>query len=438
MPIDDLSDEWPLSRELYQRTARSLGGGVSTGLRASMKPHPLFIERGLGSRLYDVDGHELIDYVLGWGPVILGHAHPRLVSAVAAQLPLGQTFGTGHHLEYEVAERVCAAMPGVERVLWSNTGSEAAQIALRLARAATGRRRFLKFGGHYHGWSDAMLIGYRPDADGRLDSPASRGQHPRATEDVTVLPWNDIAAAEKLLRDPGQDLAAVFIEPVLCNSGVLSPADGFLEALRAICDDTGTVLVFDEVITGFRIAYGGAAERFGVRPDLVVLAKAIAAGFPLAAVGGRADLIEQTTAGVVHAGTYNGNPVVLAAAAATIDELARPGTYEQFEALGARLAAGLADACTAHGVPAAVHQAGPVVQLIPGMTSATSFDDYLRGDWAWYDRLTVELLHDGIFTLPGGRWYLSTAHSAADVDQTVTAFEAALKRTPHLGGPERR
>lgn len=425
----DIIDAWPRSAQLWERTKGSLGGGVSTGLRASMKPHPLFFERGEGCRLYDVDGHEYVDYVLGWGPVILGHAHPRLVESVGAQLPRGQTFGAGHVLEYEVAETVCAALPGVDRVLWSNTGSEAAQVALRLARAATGRRRFVKFAGHYHGWADSMLIGYRPGVDGTLHGLASKGQHPRAVEDVTVVPWNDLDAVRAVLTDESNDIAAVFTEPVLCNSGVLSPKPGFLEGLRQVCDETGVLLVFDEVITGFRIAYGGGAERFGVRPDLVVLAKAIAGGLPLAAVGGRADLIDQVTRGVVHAGTYNGNPIVLAAAAATLAELARPGVYDRFEELGARLAAGIRDAFAAHGVPGSAHHVGPVVQCAIGPEGAEKLRDfpaYLAADWDCYDRLTVELLRRGVFTLPGGRWYLSTAHGHGDIDRTVAAFDAAL------------
>ncbi|HLS24598.1 MAG TPA: aminotransferase class III-fold pyridoxal phosphate-dependent enzyme, partial [Beutenbergiaceae bacterium] len=196
-----------------------------------MPPHPLFFERGDGPRLFDVDGHTYLDYVLGWGPVILGHGHPGLTAAVSAQLPHGATYGAGHPLEAQVAETVIDRVPGAERVLWSNTGSEATQIALRLARAFTGRRRFIKFGGHYHGWSDAMLVGYRPDAEGRL-TLGSRGQSAHALDDVTVVSWGDLAAVRELLQDEDGDYAAVFCEPVLCNSGVLEPAEGFLEGLR--------------------------------------------------------------------------------------------------------------------------------------------------------------------------------------------------------------
>jgi glutamate-1-semialdehyde 2,1-aminomutase len=419
-------DAWPGSLSRWERAKASLGGGVSTGLRAQMKPHPLYFESGQGSRLLDVDGNTYIDYVLGWGPVIIGHAHPHLVETVSRQLPLGQTFGANHDLEYEIAERILTAIPGMERVLWSNSGSEANLQALRLVRAATGRSRFLKFAGHYHGWTDPMLQSYRPDATGALDGPATRGQGPRSREDVSVAPWNDIDAVRAILTDPAQDIAAVFAEPVLCNSGVIAPVDGFLAELREICDATGTLLVFDEVITGFRIALGGGTERFGVTPDLVILAKAVAGGFPMAALAGRGDLIDTVTRGVVHAGTYNGNPVVLSAAGATLDVLSEPGTFEGLESRGAALADGLRSAFGSAGREVAVHQVGPVVQVIPGRPHAETFEEFLAGDWALYDELTVALLRRGVFALPGGRWYLSTAHSAEDVEHTVAMMHDAL------------
>ncbi|MGW1682006.1 aspartate aminotransferase family protein [Saccharopolyspora sp. NPDC002376] len=426
---------WPASEQAWQRTKASLGGGVSTGLRASMKPHPLFFQGGAGSRLTDLDGHNYLDYVLGWGPVILGHGHPALTAAVSAQLPLGATYGSGHLLEAEVAEKVLARIPGTERVLWSNTGSEAAQVALRLARGVTGRRRFIKFGGHYHGWSDAMLVAYRPGPDGSLGL-GSKGQNPAVLDDLSIVPWGDAAAAAELLASPEADIAAVFLEPVLCNSGVLEPPTGFLERLRELCDATGAVLIFDEVITGFRIDSGGAVTRYRVTPDLVVLAKAIAGGYPLAAVAGRADIIDQTTNGIVHAGTYNGNPVVLAAAGATLDELARPGVYDDFERRGKALADGMRAALARHGVPATVNQTGPVVQCIAGVESSCTFDDFLAADQEFYDRLTVEMLRRGVFTLPGGRWYLSTSHTDADVEDTVAVIDEALGATLSQGpGP---
>lgn len=422
-------DSWPQSAQAWARARKSLGGGVSTGMRASMKPHPLFFSGGTGPRLTDLDGNTYLDYVLGWGPVILGHGHPALTEAVAKVLPGGATFGAGHPLEYQVAERVVATIPGVERVLWSNTGSEAVQVALRLARAVTGRSRFVKLVGHYHGWSDSVLLGYRPDADGSLQSPGTLGQSPAAAADAELVEWGDLDAAAAVLTEPTAPFAAVLVEPVLCNSGVIAPPDGYLQGLRELCDATGTVLIFDEVITGFRIAPGGAVEKYGVQPDLVILAKAIAGGLPLAAIAGRADLIDLTTRGVVHAGTYNGNPVVLAAAAATLDVLAEPGTYQRFESRAAELAEGFRSALAHHGVLGAVNQVGPVVQSSIGVERVDSFDQFLASDQEHYDRLVVELLRRGVFALPGGRWYLSTEHSVEDVARTVEAFDAALGAT---------
>jgi glutamate-1-semialdehyde 2,1-aminomutase len=412
----------------WERTKGSLAGGVSTGLRASMKPHPLFFANGVGPRLIDLDGHSYLDFVLGWGPVILGHGHPGLTQAVAAQIPNGVTYGSGHLLEAEVAEKVLTRIPGTERVLWSNTGSEAAQVALRLARATTGRQRFVKFGGHYHGWTDPMLVAYRPNADGSLGL-SSKGQSPSVLDDVSVVDWGDLDAVRALLTSPDADIAAVFCEPVLCNSGVLEPPPGFLEGLRELCDATSTVLVFDEVITGFRIGSGGAVTRYGVTPDLVVLAKAIAGGYPLAAVAGRADIIDLTTNGVVHAGTYNGNPLVLAAAGATLDALAEPKVYEDFERRGKALADGIREAFGRRGLPVTVHAVGPVVQCLIGIENVSTFSEFMAADQRLYDRLTVEMLRRGVFTLPGGRWYISTAHTDADIAEAVDAVDDALGAT---------
>ena len=423
---------WPASEQAWHRTKLSLAGGVSTGLRASMKPHPLFFRGGAGSRLTDLDGHSYLDYVLGWGPVILGHGHPELTAAVSAQLPMGATYGSGHLLEGAIAEKVLARIPGMERVLWSNTGSEATQVALRLARAFTGRRRFIKFRGHYHGWSDAFLIGYRPNSDDVLGL-GSQGQNPSVMNDVSLIDWGDLEAVAEVLKSSDSDIAAVFLEPVLANSGVIEPPAGFLQGLRDLCDATGTLLVFDEVITGFRIDSGGAVTRYGVTPDLVVLAKAIAGGYALAAVAGRASVIDLVMSGVVHAGTYNGNPVALAAAGATLDALAQPGVYDDFERRGRALAQGIRTAFSHHGVAATVNQVGPIVQCIARVTEAHSFTDFLAADQVFYDRLIVEMLRRGVFALPGGRWYLSTAHSDADVMATVEIVDEALAATLAVG-----
>jgi glutamate-1-semialdehyde 2,1-aminomutase len=256
-------------------------------------------------------------------------------------------------------------------------------------------------------------------------------------DEVTLVPFGDLEAAREALSSPGSDIAAVFVEPVLCNSGVLVPPAGYLEGLRTLCDETGALLVFDEVITGFRIANGGAVERYGVRPDLVVLAKALAGGYPLSAVAGRAAVIDLVSAGVVHAGTYNGNPIVLAAGLATMSVLAEPGVYQAFEARGSELAQGFRSAMQRAGVPGWVNQVGPVVQCSFGPGQGTDFTDFLAADQEFYERLVVNLLRRGVFALPGGRWYLSTAHSAADVAEAVAVFDAALAATLVDGAPPR-
>lgn len=430
-----LIQSWPLSESAWKRTQRSVPGGVSTGLRASMKPHPIFIERGEGAYLIDLDGHRYTDYVLGWGPVILGHGHPALSEAVESRVRHGATYGTGHLLEAEAAEAVVSVVPGADRVLWTNTGSEANQIALRLARAFTRRRRFVKFRGHYHGWTDNFLLGYRPTADGTLGL-GSVGQDPRALEDVDMIDWGDLESLEKTLSIPDNDIAAVFLEPVLVNSGAISAPDGFLHAVRQLCDRFGVVLIFDEVITGFRVAQGGAAERYGVTPDLVTLAKAIAGGYSLAAVAGKAGILDQVTSGVVHAGTYNGNPIVLAATLATLKALGEEGIYDDFERRGRLLAKGLSEAFAQAGHVVTVHQVGPIVQVIPGVADARDFDAFLRADQGLYNRFIVQMLRRGQFLLPGGRWYISTAHTDVDITTTVAAAGEALSAIASEAGLE--
>jgi glutamate-1-semialdehyde 2,1-aminomutase len=385
----------------------------------------------------DLDGNTYLDHVLGWGPVILGHGHPALTEAVQARVPLGATFGAGHPLEYLAAEAVLAAIPGTERVLWSNTGSEATQVALRLARAATGRNRYVKMVGHYHGWSDSFLVGYRPDAEGRMSGPGTLGQRRSAREEVSLVPFGDLDAAAAAMTTPGADIAAVFVEPVLCNSGVIAPPSGYLEGLRRLCDQTGALLVFDEVITGFRVAFGGAVQRYGVQPDLIVLAKALAGGYPLSAIAGRASVIDAVASGVVHAGTYNGNPIVLAACLATVGVLGQDSVYDAFEARGAELAAGFRAAMQSRGVSGWVNQVGPVVQCSFGGARGDTFEEFLAADQGFYDRQLVNMLRRNVFALPGGRWYLSTAHSAADVAEAVAVFADALDVTLAEGPPPR-
>lgn len=427
-PTGALITHWPKSLAAWERSKASLAGGVSTGLRAAMPPHPLSFEQGFGARLRDVDGNEYTDYVLGWGPLFLGHSHPEVLEAVGAQLQRGQTFGAGHHFEYEAAEKVLAAVPDAERVLWSNTGTEANQSAFRLARAFTGRQRIVKFVGHYHGWTDNVLISFRGLEAEKQPAPGygTNGQSAAAMSDVSVALWNNIESLRALLDDPAENIAAVILEPVLANTGVIAANPDFLRAVRDLCDQTGTVLIFDEVITGFRLALGGAREHFRVKPDLSIFAKGIASGFSLAAISGRADIIDLVGAGVVHAGTYNGNPIALAAADATLGYLLRTTPHARVIEQAARLERGLREALEANSVIGSVHSVGPIVQLALGRTSISTVSDYLSVDWGIYDALIVELLRRGQFVLPGGRFYLSTEHTDAHIAGTISAAQDAL------------
>ncbi len=419
-------DDWPESRAAWERTKGSLPGGVSTGVRARAKPHPIFFRSGAGAELTDVDGNVYVDFVLGWGPDIIGHGHPALVAAVSRQVAEGATFGSGHPYEYLAAEAVLRAYPCFDRVLWSNSGSEADQVALRIARASTGRQKIVKFSGHYHGWTDPVLLGYRPSRTDAHDRPMleSRGQSENAARDTVVLDAQDVDALRRTLAQ--RDIAAVLLEPVLCNSGVIEPPPGYLATVRELCDETGTVLIFDEVITGFRIAFGGAVEKYGIVPDLCVLGKAIAGGLPLSAVVGPSRLLDTTQQGVVHAGTYNGNPIVLSAAVATLEVLAHDGVYRRLEDQGNRLAAGLREQLRRAGAVGAVNQVGPIVQCALGVPEVSTFAQFRATDSTTYDRVLVELLRRGVFALPGGRWYLSTEHTDEQIDRSVAVFGEAL------------
>src|SRR5215467_271247 len=309
------------SKQMLERAKQSLAGGVSSPFRVKA-PVPLYFRNGCGARLEDVDGNEFIDYVLAWGPMILGYRHPAVVEAMRRQAELPTDYGAQHELEFEVSEQIQRLMPCAELVQFTSSGSEACQIAFRLARAFTGQNRILKFEGHYHGWMDGALVSYKPSV-GQLGAPAlgSRGQVPNSAENVAVTQWNDIDMLDCATADGG--IAAVVMEPVLCNSGCVLPQPGYLEQARRLCTERGILLIFDEVITGFRLSIGGAQEYYGVVPDLATFGKAVGGGAPLSGIAGRADILMQMYDGVAFGGSFNGNPVSLASANATLTELAR-------------------------------------------------------------------------------------------------------------------
>lgn len=425
------------SREQIERAKRSLAGGVATAMRAAQRPVPLVIDHADGSRLIDIDGNEYVDYVLGFGPMLLGHSPPEVIDAVKSQLDRGFTYGAQHVLEAEVAERLVDAIPCAELVCFSSTGSEAVQAALRIARAATGRSKIVKFEGHYHGWLDPMsvstpgLAAADPTASPPLEPIPATGGQADCAELLAIARWNDADELAALLDQRGDDIAAVIMEPVAANGGLIPPAPGYLERARELTAANGSLLIFDEVVTGFRLARGGAQERFGVTPDLATYGKAIAAGMPLSAVAGTRDVMEVVADGRVrHVGTFNCAPPAAAAAAAALDIYRErsPGLYADLDRAATTLAEGLADAAAEADVPLRIHQVGPLVQtfiLDPG-ASVTQYADTLAADLARFARFAEKMLERGVIVLPRGWWFLSTAHSEEDIELTLDAARSAL------------
>jgi glutamate-1-semialdehyde 2,1-aminomutase len=421
------------SAALLDRSKRSLAMGVSSGMRKAGAPAPLFFERGEGAWYFDADGHRLLDYTLAWGPLILGNAHPAVIAAVTEQLGRGFAFGAQHRGEIELAELMTAVIPGVERVIFSNTGSEAVQAALRLARAATGRPLFVKFEGHYHGWFNNVLVSYKPKAADPIAAlPACGGQPASEFADTIVVPWNDLAALEGAFAARPGAIAAVLTEPLLANSGCCEAEPGFLQGVIDCCRRHGAVSIFDEVITGFRLALGGAREHFGLAPDLSVYAKALAAGFALAAVGGRREMFDVLDDGrTIHAGTYNGNPVNLAAGTATIRALAAPGTYDRMHAHGRALRARIEAAAADRGIRLVTSGSGSVFSVHFGLEQPPrNYRDTLRADAAAYAAFRLAMLHRGVYLLPDGRWYVGAAHGEAELAHALAAIDAALADWP--------
>jgi glutamate-1-semialdehyde 2,1-aminomutase len=415
------------SLDRHQRSRRTLAGGVSSSMRRSARPYPLFFDHGAGSRVIDVDGNSYLDYGLAWGPLIAGHSHPKVVEAVQRQAALALTFGAQHDLEYQVSELLNRIIPCAELVCFANSGTEIVQVALRLARAATGRRKYLKFEGHYHGWSDEALVAYHPSASEALEHPAPIGAGQLPHDSVVVAEWNNRHHVEQLLSEHGKEISAIICEPLLANSGCIPPAAGFLEFLRAISTQHGALLIFDEVITGFRVELAGAQGRWGVTPDLATYAKAVGGGVPLSVLAGRSEYMEKIAGGeVVHAGTLNGNPLCLAAARATIELLAEGdgSLYRDLRARGERLRNGIMLALRSAGFTVVTSGDGPVFQVSFMPEPARNYRDTLRAQSSLYSDFALGLLTHGVLVLPDGRWYLSIAHTDEDIDRTLEIVRA--------------
>ena len=419
--------ETSTSERLYLEALKYIPGGVNSPVRA-MKgvgmPHPLFIARARGAHLWDADGNEFVDFVSSWGPMILGWGHPQVLNRLHQVLEDGTSFGAPTALEVELARLICAAVPSIELVRMVNSGTEATMSAVRVARGFTGRDKVVKFIGCYHGHSDAFLAAAGSGVL-TLALPDSPGVTRATTADTLLLEYNDVEAMEELFEKRGEEIAALIVEPVAGNMGVVPPASGFLEKARELCTAFGAVLIFDEVITGFRVAWGGAQERFGVVPDLTTLGKIIGGGLPVGAFGGRRELMETVAplGSTYQAGTLSGNPLAMAAGAATLSVLGEPGTYERLEPLADRVAAGLREAAAQGERPVTLNQVGAMMTLFFCEGPVRSFADARRADTETFAAYHRHMLEHGVYLAPSQ--FEATMVSLALTDDDIRAAQDA-------------
>ncbi len=420
------------SAALFEEAQRFMPGGVNSPVRAfrAVGGTPRFIARGEGARVWDEDGNEYIDHLSSWGPLIAGHAHPALVAAIRDAAGRGTSYGAPTVAETTLAKMVNEAFPSMELLRFVSSGTEAAMSAIRVARGATGREKVVKFDGCYHGHSDPLLVqaGSGPMTLGQADSA---GVPALAAANTLSLPYNDLDAVRAAFAQyPGQ-IAVVAVEPVAGNMGVVPPAEGFLQGLREITREHGALLLFDEVITGFRVAYGGAQERYGVRPDLICLGKIIGGGLPVGAYGGRRDLLELVAplGPVYQAGTLSGNPLAMAAGIAMLNILRQPGVYEELEEKGATLADGLGAAARSAGVPVTLNRVGSMLTGFFTDGPVTDYPSAKRADTARYAAYHAAMLARGIYLAPSQfeATFVSTAHTGEDLRTTVAAAREALR-----------
>ncbi len=420
-----MSESFERSRQQHERARASLAGGVATAFRAGQLPVPLTFERGEGSRIYDLDGNAYVDYALAFGPLLLGHSPASVLSAVRTQLGRGLGYGASHPLEAELAEALCRTVPSAELCVFGSTGSEAVHVAIRVARAATGRTRVIKFLGHYHGWLDSIYVGVPGQSSA---APATAGQDPQAAASVTVCTWNDLAELERELA--AGDVAAVIMEPLNVNGGCLEPRPGYLEGVRELTSRKGVVLIFDEVITGFRLGLGGAQELYGVTPDLTVLGKALGAGFPISAVCGSRAVMETIASGAVgHVGTFNANPVCAAAALAAVEEFERrrDEVYPELATNVRQLAQILREASLGSPHPIQVNVSVGVAHAFVSPEPVVDYEDSLGADREAYRQISGRFLEQGVHVIPRGLLYVSTEHGVDDLDLTREAVDRALR-----------
>ncbi len=422
----------PKSHEAFVRANRVIPGGVNSPARAfgAVGGEPPFMARAEGAYLFDIDGHKYIDYIGSWGPMIVGHAHPKVRAAVVAALQLGSSFGAPTVREIEIAEAVVEAVPSIEKVRFVSSGTEAAMSAVRVARGVTGRSKIVKMSGHYHGHIDALLV-QAGSAATTLGTPNSPGVTEGAAQDTILCSFNDAqTVADALDRFPGQ-VAAVLLEPIAGNMGLVPPEPGYLAALRELTEKHGTLLVFDEVMTGFRVAYGGAQALYGITPDLTALGKVVGGGLPAAAYGASAAVMDHVSpvGPIYQAGTLSGNPLAMAAGLTTLQLLRDEPPFDRLEALSSRLAEGLDRAATDAGIPHVVQRVGSMLTLFFHDGPVRNYDDARRSDTGLFARFFWEMLARGVY-LPCSQFeaaFVSAAHSKEDVDRTVHAAEEALR-----------
>ncbi|MBK81244.1 MAG: glutamate-1-semialdehyde-2,1-aminomutase [Gammaproteobacteria bacterium] len=418
------------SSELIARAARSIPGGVNSPVRAfkGVGGDPVFFERGEGAYLTDVDGNRYIDYVGSWGPMLLGHGHPDVVAAVQRQAGLSLGFGAPTELEIDLAELVIDLVPGIDRVRMVNSGTEATMSAIRLARGFTGRDMIVKFAGCYHGHSDSLLV---KAGSGllTLGLPNSPGVPAALAAQTLTLPFNRLDTLDECFAQYGDDIAAVIVEPVAGNMGCIPPEPGFLEGLRKVTREHGTVLIFDEVMTGFRVARGGAQARYGVTPDLTTLGKIIGGGLPVGAFGGRADIMAHVApeGGVYQAGTLSGNPLATVAGLTTLRAL-DDGVYQRVAAATERLAAGFADAAGRHGIPVTVNHVCGMFSVFFTGSAVTEFDHVANADTAAFNRFFHLMLDEGVYLAPSAfeAGFVSAAHDDGTIEATLAAADRAF------------
>lgn len=420
------------SSALFARAKQLMPGGVNSPARAfgGVGGEPIVFERGQGAYLYDVDGQRYIDYIGSWGPMILGHQHPAVSAALHAAIDCGTSFGAPTPGENELAELIVAAVPSIEKVRLVSSGTEATMSAIRLARGYTGRHVIVKFAGNYHGHVDSLLVAAGSSA-ATLGVPNSPGVTPGTSQDTLVLRYNDVAGLEAAFAQHGSRIAGVIFEPIVGNMGTVLPTPAFLQALQGETTRHGALLICDEVMTGFRVAYGGAQTLYGLRPDLTTLGKIVGGGLPIGAYGGRAEVMNHVLpAGkVFQAGTLSGNPIATAAGIATLRTLRDEPPYERLERLSARLAAGLVAAAESAGVPHTLARVGSMLTLFFGGQTVTDWDSAARCDTQHFARFFWGLIERGVY-FPCSQFealFVSTAHTEADIDFTIDAARAAIR-----------